>query len=94
MHAEFRMGERDVDIRLTCTECGGRAEGNCSWSDGSGELCDKCVAEDQAATKPVVLRHYVNGVLESITMCELNPDVEMSILLSTIDPFCTDYEVE
>jgi hypothetical protein len=49
MHAEFRAMERDVDVKLTCTECGGKAEGNCSWSDGSGELCDKCVKEDQDA---------------------------------------------
>src|SRR5271166_4744504 len=45
----FQAGERDVDCRLVCTECGGRAEGNASWSDGSGELCDACVAKDMAS---------------------------------------------
>lgn len=47
MHYEFRQGERDVDMHYTCTECGGKAEGNCSWTDGSGEICDKCVEEDE-----------------------------------------------
>ena len=49
MHTEFRAGERDTAVRLTCTECGGPAEGNCSWSDGSGEICDSCVEKDEAS---------------------------------------------
>lgn len=48
MSPEFRAGERDVDIHLECTECGGPAEGNAEWTDGSGDICDACVAEDQA----------------------------------------------
>lgn len=28
MTPEFRAGERVVSVRLCCTECGGRAEGN------------------------------------------------------------------
>lgn len=49
MTPEFRQGEREVHIHLTCTECGKSAEGNHSWTDGSGELCDKCVEEDDKA---------------------------------------------
>lgn len=45
MSPEFRAGERDVDVRLTCTECGKRAQGNCAWTDGSGEICDACSEE-------------------------------------------------
>jgi hypothetical protein len=41
----FRQGENPRPIVLTCTECGGKAEGNRSWSDGSGEICDKCGKE-------------------------------------------------
>lgn len=48
MNPEFRAGERNVTPpRLTCTECGGRAEGNVAWSDGSGEICDACSARMQ-----------------------------------------------
>ena len=50
MSPEFRAGERDLDVELCCTECGGRAEGNPSWTDGSGEICDSCVAADEAAS--------------------------------------------
>lgn len=45
----FRAGENPPTIHYTCTECGGKAEGNCSWADGSGEVCDKCNAEMSAA---------------------------------------------
>lgn len=48
MTPEFRAGERVTTIRLVCTECGGKAEGNSSWCDGSGEICDACVAKDEA----------------------------------------------
>lgn len=47
MSPEFRQGERDIRIRLTCTECKKPAEGNHSWVDGSGEICDKCAEEDE-----------------------------------------------
>jgi hypothetical protein len=47
MHHEFRQGERETPIKLTCTECGGKAEGNHSWADGSGEICDQCVKQDE-----------------------------------------------
>jgi hypothetical protein len=46
---EFRQGEKVREIRLICTECGKPAQGNASWSDGSGELCNKCAEEDQKA---------------------------------------------
>lgn len=46
MHYEFRMGERDVDPKLECTECGGPAEGDHSWTDGSGEICNACAEKD------------------------------------------------
>jgi len=46
MHDDFMRGERSIDVKLVCTECGKRAEGNHSWVDGSGEICDKCVAAD------------------------------------------------
>lgn len=42
MSPEFRAGENPKEIKLTCTECHGPAEGNVSWTDGSGEVCDKC----------------------------------------------------
>lgn len=35
-----------IGLKLTCTECGGRAEGSHSWTDGSGEICDSCVEKD------------------------------------------------
>lgn len=47
MSPEFRAGERVREPRLICTECGGRAEGNHEWTDGSGEICDRCVAADE-----------------------------------------------
>lgn len=50
MDPEFMAGERVYTIRLICTECGKAAQGNCSWTDGSGEICDDCVAKDQAST--------------------------------------------
>lgn len=50
---DFRRNENPKVIRLECTECGGPAEGNCTWTDGTGEICDKCVAEDDAAEVPV-----------------------------------------
>jgi hypothetical protein len=47
MSPEFMQGEREIHIHLTCTECGWNAEGNHSWMDGSGEICDKCVKKDE-----------------------------------------------
>jgi hypothetical protein len=49
----FRQGETVREIRLICTECGCPAQGNASWTDGSGEVCDKCVEEDQKAEPTV-----------------------------------------
>lgn len=49
MSPEFRAGERVVEVKLCCTECEGVAEGNHSWTDGSGEICDACVAADEAS---------------------------------------------
>ena len=49
MDPDFMRGERVVDIKLTCTECGKPAQGNASWNDGSGEICDDCLAKDQDA---------------------------------------------
>lgn len=46
MSPEFRAGERDYTPRHRCTECGKRAEGNHSWDDGSGEICDACAQAD------------------------------------------------
>lgn len=49
MSPESRAAERDVCARLVCTECGSEAEGNCcSWTDGSGEICDACSEADSA----------------------------------------------
>lgn len=47
---EFRRLESAPAPKLVCTECGGRAEGNACWTDGSGEICDACVrkSEEQA----------------------------------------------
>lgn len=53
MSPEFRQGERVVSIHLTCTECGGRAEGEHSWADGSGDICNKCVEEDEKSETPI-----------------------------------------
>lgn len=47
MSPEFRAGERVVSVKLCCTECGGRAQGNHSWTDGSGEICDACAEADE-----------------------------------------------
>lgn len=47
MSPEFRQGETVREIKLVCTECKGKAEGNHSWTDGSGEICDKCAEEDE-----------------------------------------------
>ena len=52
MSPEFLAGERVVTIKLFCTECGKPAQGNHSWTDGSGEICDKCAAEDQSSSHP------------------------------------------
>lgn len=51
MSPEFRAGERVISIRLICTECGKRAQGNASWTDGSGEICDTCVEKDQNSSE-------------------------------------------
>lgn len=48
MSPEFRQGERVLAVRRTCTECGKGAEGNHSWSDGSGDICDRCADADDA----------------------------------------------
>lgn len=39
----FRDGEKVISVHLECTECGGKAEGNSRWCDGSGEICDACI---------------------------------------------------
>jgi len=49
MDPDFMRGERVVDIKLTCTECGKPAQGNASWNDGSGEICDVCLEKDKDA---------------------------------------------
>jgi hypothetical protein len=36
---------------------------------------------------PNLLLHYEDGVIESITTCELDPHDEMWILMSVLDPF-------
>lgn len=46
MSPEFRAAERVTCIRLVCADCGGPAQGNVSYSDGSGEVCDSCAAAD------------------------------------------------
>lgn len=51
MDPEFMAGERVIIIHLVCTECGKAAQGNYSWTDGSGDICDDCVAKDQATEK-------------------------------------------
>ena len=48
MSPEFRHAERPTTDKHTCTECGKAAEGSYSWTDGSGEICDACVAADEA----------------------------------------------
>lgn len=42
MHSEFRQLERAPALKVFCTECECEAQGNCSWTDGSGEICDAC----------------------------------------------------
>ena len=49
MDPDFMRGERVAEIAPKCTECGKAAEGNHSWADGSGEICDACIAKDQDA---------------------------------------------
>jgi len=49
MDPEFMKGERVIDPKLVCTECGKPAQGNASWTDGSGEICDACLEKDQDA---------------------------------------------
>lgn len=51
MSPEFMAGERVITIHLICTECGKPAQGNHSWTDGSGSICDDCVAKDNAPIK-------------------------------------------
>jgi hypothetical protein len=53
MSPEFRANERVIEVKLCCTECEGLAEGNHSWTDGSGEICDACVAADETHSHPV-----------------------------------------
>jgi len=48
VNPEFRAGERAVTPRLICTECGKAAQGNASWTDGSGEICDACVEASES----------------------------------------------
>lgn len=52
MSPEFRAAERVISIRLICTECGKPAQGNASWTDGSGEICDACVEKDEKSAEP------------------------------------------
>ena len=52
MSPEFRAAERVISIRLICTECGKPAQGNASWTDGSGEICDACIAKDKVENEP------------------------------------------
>lgn len=58
MSPEFRQGEIVRDIKLICTECGKKAQGNHSWTDGSGEMCDECAANDGL---PLGLATYLIG---------------------------------
>jgi len=56
MDPDFMRGERVAEIAPKCTECGKAAEGNHSWADGSGEICDACADKDALAwlvEKPV-----------------------------------------
>lgn len=48
MSPEFMAGENPAPIKLTCTECDKPAEGNYSWTDGSGDICDACDAFDKS----------------------------------------------
>jgi hypothetical protein len=54
---DFRKGENPKPVKLVCTECGGNAEGNCSWTDGTGEICNACNALFEVEELPVILNH-------------------------------------
>lgn len=69
MNPEFRAGEREARERLECTECGGPAEGNHSWADGSGEICDACVRRDACAHERLRFHGTEETGLRAIT-CE------------------------
>jgi len=43
---EFRHGERVFSLKLTCIECGKRAQGNVACAEG--EICDACHEEAMA----------------------------------------------
>ncbi len=45
--------ENPKEILLICTECGGVAEGNASWTDGSGEICNLCAANQESSPDPI-----------------------------------------
>lgn len=62
MSPEFRVMERDLAVRMVCTECGEPAQGNCSWTDGSGEICDACVAAEARAAADACV--HVGGYCE------------------------------
>jgi hypothetical protein len=47
MDPDFMRGERVAEIAPKCTECGKAAEGNHSWADGSGEICDACLEKQE-----------------------------------------------
>lgn len=75
MSPEFRKGENPADIHLVCTECGGSAEGNHSWTDGSGDICDKCAAADAHISSHIPTRkgHFVkatNGANLHVWLCQ------------------------
>ncbi len=68
MSPEFRQGERETHISLKCTECGGEAEGNVSWTDGSGEVCDKCDKLMQAADEAEGHVHVSNQAVVAVVV--------------------------
>jgi len=43
---EFYTNEHAADPKLICCECGGEAEGECTFDDG-GEICNACVWLDE-----------------------------------------------
>mgnify|MGYP007100048950 CR=1 FL=1 len=45
---EFRRGENQPEPKLICCICGKPAEGNASFIGTDEEICDACVAEDEA----------------------------------------------
>jgi hypothetical protein len=61
MPPEFRAGERVISVKLYCTECGGRAQGNASWTDGSGEICDACVERDREVSREQTAAEHTAG---------------------------------